>query len=161
MKKKTFLIIFLILAIAVLILLYLGGKKEDPLSLDPKDIPDTPTNEICLKISHSDNIYYCLAAVNQDESYCQNSAMLAERKLCRATAARDASYCREIQEPEPKKVCYYEVGFLTGEFDYCEEADNPNECYFAFVYRLHWQSRTDEIKAEYCEKLTVSRHPMC
>jgi len=161
MKKKTsrrgrvslwLIIIFLILAIAIFIFLYLDEKREGSLSLNPKDVPDTAINEICLKIFYPDNVYYCLAAVNQDASYCQDLDTPAEKKLCQATAARDASYCREIQEAEPKKVCYYEVGFLTGEFDYCEEAENPNQCYFAFVYRLHWQSRANEIKAEYCQK---------
>jgi len=152
MKKKTFLIIFLILIVAVSIFFYLGGKRGVFLSWDLKNVPDTIMNEICLKISHPDNIYYCLAAVNKDASYCQNSHMAAERKLCQAMAERDVSYCRKIKEAEPKKVCDYEVSFLTDEFDYCEEAENPNMCYFAFLYRLHWESRADEIKANYCEK---------
>lgn len=152
MTKKIFLYILIILGISVLIFIYFDEKKESSPSLDLKDVPNTSINEICLKIFHLDNIYYCLAAVNKDENYCQDLDMPAEKKLCRAMAARDASYCREIQEAEPKKVCYYEVGFLAGEFDYCEETENPNQCYFAFVYRLHWESKTDEIKAEYCEK---------
>ena len=72
MKKKTYLIIFLILAIAVFLFLYLGGGREASFLRKTENVPSTPANEICLKISHSDNVYYCLAAVNQDESYCQN-----------------------------------------------------------------------------------------
>jgi len=152
MKKKISLIIFLVLAFAVFVFFYLGEKRGGSLSHELKDVPRTPINEICLKLSHADNIYYCLAAVNRDESYCQYSRMSAERKLCQAMAARDVSYCREIKEEEPKRVCYYEVGFLTDGFDSCKETENPNQCRFSFVYRLHWESRADEIKAEYCNK---------
>ena len=154
-KKKVFIIslILIIAVFAVFIFFYLGEKREGRPSLNLKDVPDTPINEICLKIFHSDNIYYCLAVANQDVSFCQDLAMPSEKKLCQGMAARDISYCREIQEPEPKKICYYELGFLMGEFDYCEEMENPNMCCFAFIYRLHWESRADEIKAEYCEKI--------
>lgn len=148
--KTKILIVFIVLAVAVFVFFYLGKGRP---SLNLKDIPETPINKICLKISQPDNIYYCLAAANQDVSFCQNLAMPAEKKLCSAMAARDISYCREIQEPEPKKVCYYELSFLTGNFDYCQEMENPNECYFAFLYRLHWESRADEIKSEYCQKI--------
>jgi len=116
-------------------------------------IPNTLVNEICQKISKPGDTYYCLAVANQDESFCQNQDEPSQRKLCRAMAARDISYCREIQEPGAKKMCYYELSFLTGEFDYCDEMENPNDCYFAFIHRLHWESRADEIKAEYCEKI--------
>jgi len=150
MKKIFYLVILLIIAIVVSIFLYLG--QHGSLSLNYEDIPDTVANEICLEVSHSNNVYFCLAAVNQDESYCNNFDMLPDEVLCRAMATRDVTLCRETQESEPKRVCYYETGFVTGEFDYCEEADNPTECYFAFVYRLHWESRADEIEGEYCEK---------
>jgi hypothetical protein len=154
MTRKIFLIILIIMIIAVSIFLYLNGKKEGSLSLDSNDVPSTPINEICLKISqsHPDNILYCLAVTNQDMSYCDDSMMPEEKKLCQAMAGRDVSYCRQIKEQEPRKVCYYELSFLMSEIDYCEETENPNMCYFAFLYRLHWESRADEIKAEYCEK---------
>jgi len=151
--KKTLLIIFIVLIIAIFIFLYLGEGREDSLSLNLKDVPKTPINEICLEISHPDNINYCLAVVNQDISFCEKSKMLAERNLCKAMALRDVSYCREIQDLEPKQVCYYELSFLKEKFDYCEEMGDPIQCYFAFVYRMHWESRADEIKAEYCDKI--------
>jgi len=126
--------------------------EREPLK---ESIPHTFVNEICLKISQSDDFYYCLAVANQDISFCQNLDIPNQRKLCKGMATRDISYCREIQEPEPKKMCYYELGFLTGEFSYCDEVENSNDCYFAFVHRLHWESRNNEIKTEYCEKLNI------
>jgi len=69
--KKTLLIIFIVLIIAIFIFLYLGEGREDSLSLNLKDVPKTPINEICLEISHPDNINYCLAVVNQDISFCE------------------------------------------------------------------------------------------
>jgi len=154
--KKNFLVIFIILIIVVFIVLmffYLGKEKEDLSSLNLKDIPDTPINKICLKISLPDDLYYCLAVANQDMNFCEYLDMPDQRKLCQGMAARDISYCREIQEPGPRKMCYYELSFTTGNFNYCDEADDPNDCYFAFIHRLHWESRADEIRAEYCEKI--------
>jgi len=154
MKKKTLLIIFIVLIIAIFVFLYLGEKREDSLSLNLKDISKTITNEICLEVSRPDNTYYCLAVANQDTSFCEKFKMLSEKNLCRAMASRDVSYCREIQDLEPKQICYYELSFLEEEFDYCEEMEDPSQCYFAFVYRMHWESRADEIKDEYCDKIS-------
>ena len=154
--KRKILIIFIILIIVALIVsvfLDLGGKKRNSSHLSLKNIPDTPINKICLKISQPCDLYFCLAVANQDEDLCQNIDIPEERKLCRGMAKRDVSYCREIQEPKVKKNCYYELSFLINRFDYCDEAEDPNDCYFAFIHRLHWESRADEIKAEYCEKL--------
>lgn len=117
-----------------------------------ENIPDTFVKEICLKISQSGDFYYCLAVANQNKDFCDELDEPEQKKLCQAMATRDVSYCREIEEKGAKKMCYYELSFLTGEFSYCDEAENPEECYFTFVHRLHWESRSDEIKEEYCEK---------
>jgi len=154
--KKNVLIVFIILIIIVSIVLvffYLGKEKEDLNFLNPKDIPNTLINRICSKISQSDDFYYCLAVANKDAEYCQNLDMPNQVKLCKGMATEDVSFCEEIQEPGPKKMCYYELSFETGNFNYCNEAEDPNDCYFAFIHRLHWESRADEIKPEYCEKL--------
>ncbi len=155
MKRNIFLIIILLLAAAIFLFFYLGKGREDFLSSGLKDAPDTPVNEICQSLTHSDNIDYCLAVANQDEDYCQDLDIPSEKNLCRAMATRDISYCREIKEAEPKQVCYYELSFLAGEFDYCREMENSDMCYFAFLYRLHWEARADEIKAEYCDKFNA------
>jgi len=156
MRKSSIIILLIILAVAfaTALFFYLGREREGSPSLDLKDIPDTPINKICLKISLPDDLYYCLAVANQDMSFCEYLDLPNQRKLCQGMAARDISYCREIQEPGPKKMCYYELSFATGNFNYCDEADDPNDCYFAFIHRLHWESRANEIKAEYCEKLS-------
>ncbi len=154
MIKKNLLIafLFLVVILATVVFFYLGEKKEG-LSINPEDIPDTLINKICLKISRPDDSYYCLAVANQDISFCQNSDIPDQKKLCQGMATGDISYCRKIQEPGPKKMCYYELGFAIGNFDYCDETENLNECYFAFIHRLHWESRADEIKVEYCQKI--------
>jgi len=151
--KKILLAIFLFLIVAVLVFFYLGKKGYGPPSLISKNIPDTPINKICSKISKPNDLYYCLAVANKDVKYCDNLDMPEGKRLCQGMAANDVSYCQEIQEAGPKKMCYYELSFATGNFNYCEETEDPNNCYFAFIHRLHWESRADEIKAEYCEKL--------
>jgi len=147
------LLIILVVAFAAALFFYLGEERNGGSFLNLKDVPDTPINKICLKISLPDDLYYCLAVANQDMSFCEYLDMPSQRKLCQGMAARDISYCREIQEPGAKKMCYYELSFTTGNFNYCDEADDPNDCYFAFIHRLHWESRAGEIKAEYCEKI--------
>ncbi len=148
----------LIILIAIVILSIGGFFVWKNISVPEKDrlfknIPHTLINEICLKISQPDDTRYCLAVANKDVGFCDNLDEPEQKKLCQGMAARNISYCREIQEPGPKKMCYYELSFLTGEFYYCDEMENPNDCYFAFIHRLHWESRADEIKAEYCEKI--------
>jgi len=156
MRKSSIIILLIILVVvfATALFFYLGGKREGSPSLNLKDIPDTPINKICMKISQPGDMYNCLAVANQDAKYCQYSDMPGEeRKVCLAMATGNVSYCREIQEPGPKKMCYYELSFNTDNFNYCDEVDDPNDCYFAFIHRLHWESRANEIKTEYCEKL--------
>ena len=152
--KKILLIIFLSLAVITFIFFYFGKKRNGSPSLNLRNIPDTPINKICSKISKPDDFYYCLAVANKDKKYCQNLDILGERQLCQGMATEDVSYCRKIQESAPKKMCYYELSFDSNNFNYCDETEDPNDCYFAFIHRLHWESRADEIKAEYCEKLS-------
>ncbi|HUV47255.1 MAG TPA: hypothetical protein VMW29_03915, partial [Candidatus Bathyarchaeia archaeon] len=59
-----------------------------------------------------------------------------------------------IQDQEPKEICYYELSFILKDISYCNELDDWEKCYFSFVHRLYWQERSDEIKAQYCEKLS-------
>jgi len=154
--KKNILSVFILLIIVVSIVLaffYLYKEKEDLNLSNSKNILDTLINETCSKISQSDDLYYCLAVANKDAKYCQNLDLPDQRKLCQGMATEDVSYCREIQEPGPKKMCYYELSFAVDNFNYCDEIENTNDCYFAFIHRLHWESRADEIKPEYCEKL--------
>jgi len=136
-----------------LVVFYLYKEKEGLNFSNPKNISDTLINEICSKISQSGDFYYCLAVANKDAKYCQGLDMPNQKKLCQGMATEDISYCREIQESGPKKMCYYELSFAINNFNYCDEMENSNDCYFAFIHRLHWESRNDEIKPEYCEKL--------
>jgi len=154
MKKKILIVLMVLVVVsAVIFFFYLDRERKGSSHLDLKNIPDTPINKICLKISQPGDLYNCLAVANQDESFCQKIDIPEERKFCQGMAKRDVSFCRKIQEPKIKKNCYYELGFLVNKFDYCDETEDPNDCYFAFIHRLHWESRVDEIKPEYCEKL--------
>jgi len=119
------------------------------------DIPDNPASEVCLKITQPEDVYYCLAVANQDGSFCEKMDLPGQKNLCLAMAKGDVSYCRKISDPAPKKMCYYELSFATGNIDYCSEVQSGNECYDAYIHRLHWESRGNEIKAGYCEKLSA------
>ncbi|MFH1522780.1 MAG: hypothetical protein ABIE43_03090 [Patescibacteria group bacterium] len=154
MKKKAFLIIFLILIIAVLLFFYLGEKNGGPQSLDLENVPDTPINKSCLKISQPNDVYYCLAVVNQDAKYCQNFDMPNQKKLCQGMAARDISYCREIQEPAPRKMCFYDLASLTENINFCDEAEDKEHCYFNLVANFYWARESAKIKTEYCNKFS-------
>lgn len=119
-----------------------------------KEIPDNPASKVCQKISYPEEVYSCLGIVNADSSFCQRLKSVDEKNICLALADKDISFCRKIKNQESKEVCYYELGFMLGDITYCSELDNWEQCYFSFIYRLHWQDRSDEIKAEYCEKFS-------
>ena len=153
--KKSLLIVFIILIIVVSVVsvfFYLGGKRKGHPPLGLKNIPDTPINKICLKISQPEDVYYCLAVTNQDTKYCQNLDMPNQKKLCQGVAARDISFCREIDEAEPRKMCFYELAAITGNIDYCDEAEDAEHCYFNLISDFHWAGQAEKIKTEYCEK---------
>lgn len=140
---------FLALAIVLLPRFLFGNKNQFT-----GTVPDNPASKVCQKISQSEDIYSCLAVVNQDESLCQKIESAEEKNICLALTNQDISYCQKIQDQEPKEICYYELSFLLKDISYCDELDDWEKCYFSFVHRLHWQERSDEIQAQYCEKLS-------
>jgi len=115
-------------------------------------IPDNPASGVCQKISQSEDIYSCLAVVNRDSSFCLKIKSDQEKNVCLALTNKDISFCQKVRDQEPKEICYYELSFVVGDIGYCDELDSWEKCYFTFVYRLYWQGRSDEIKANYCEK---------
>jgi len=165
MKRKvlTVFIVLIIVAFLVSVFFDLGGKRKGPSSLNLKNIPDTPINKICLKISQPEDIYYCLAVANQDESFCQNLDMPNQKKLCQGMAKRDVSYCREINEPEPKEMCFCELATITENINYCDETKDAEHCYFNFITNFYWAGQAEKIKAEYCNKFPAQSpdRPTC
>jgi hypothetical protein len=117
-------------------------------------VPDNPASQVCQKISYSGEVYFCLAVVNGDGNFCQKIRSTDEGNECLALANKDMDFCRKIKDQENKEMCYYQLSFMLGNISYCDELDNWEQCYFSFIHRLHWQNRSDEIKAEYCEKFS-------
>lgn len=150
-KKFLFLIItgsFLLLVVFLLSRFLFEDKKEF--------LGNTPYNfasEVCQKISQPEDVYSCLAVVNNDSNLCQKIQSVEEKNICLALANQDFSFCRKIQEQEAQEICYYELSFVLKDISYCDELDNWEKCYFSFIHRLYWQERSDEIQAQYCEKL--------
>lgn len=117
-------------------------------------VSDNPANKVCQKISQPEGIYSCLGVVNSDDNFCQKIRFVEEKNACFALANKDISFCRKIQSQETREICYYELSFMVREINYCDELENWEQCYFSFIHRLYWQERSDEIKAEYCQKFS-------
>jgi len=151
-KKFFFIVIgFFLLALVIVLLPRFLPKDKKQFT---EAIPDNPASKVCQKISQPEGIYSCLGVVNTDDNFCQKIRFVEERNACFALANKDISFCRKIQSQETREVCYYELSFMVGDISYCDELDDWEQCYFSFIYRLHWQERSDEIRAEYCEKFS-------
>ncbi len=153
--NKKFLIItiglfFLFLVIFLVPQFLFEGKKQLL-----ENIPDNPASKICQKISQPEDLYNCLAVVNQDVNFCQNFDEIDQKKLCQGMAARDVSYCRKIQKSEPRKMCFYELAETTQNIDYCDEVEDKEHCYFNVVSGFYWAQQSEKIKTEYCNKFSA------
>lgn len=141
---------FLVLGV-FLVPRFLFGNKKQLL----ENIPDNPASKICQKISETEDLYYCLAVVNQNAGFCQNFDEPSQKELCQGMAARDTSYCRKIQKSEPRKMCFYELAEITQNIDYCDEAEDKEQCYFNVISSLYWAQQSEKIKPEYCNKFSA------
>lgn len=154
LNKKTLIILVSLLLLALVIVLgprfLLEGKRQFV-----GTVPDNPASKVCQKISQPEDLYCCLAVVNQDVSFCQNFDEPDQKELCQGMAARDPSYCRKIQKSEPKKMCFYELAETTQNIDYCDEAEDKEHCYFNVVSGFYWSQQSEKIKTEYCNKFSV------
>lgn len=121
-----------------------------------ENVPNNPASKICLKISQSEDVYYCLAVVNQDSGFCAKMGSGEDKNICLALANKDLSFCQKIKEPEVKKICYYELSFAVNRIDYCDGLEDWERCYFSFIHRLYWRDSPDEIKTEYCQKFSAN-----
>jgi len=90
--NKKFLVITASLFFLFLVPQFLFRNKRQPL----ENIPDNPASRICQKISETEDLYSCLAVVNQNESFCQNF----DPKV---------SLCEKITDQMKKNMCYAEV----------------------------------------------------
>ncbi|MGB6838675.1 MAG: hypothetical protein WBE27_00115 [Microgenomates group bacterium] len=155
LNKKTLIIViglFLLASAIVFLPRFLFGNKNQFTGT----VPNNPASKVCQKISQAEDVYSCLAEVNADSSFCQKVESEEEKNICFALADKDISFCRKIKDQDPKEICYYELSFTLGDINYCDELDDWEKCYFSFVHRLYWQERSNEIKAQYCEKLSKS-----
>ena len=154
MNKKTLIILVSLLLLALVIVLVSRFLLEDKRQF-VGTVPDNPASKVCQKISQPEDLYYCLAVVNQDVRFCQNFDEPDQKELCQGMAARDPSYCRKIQKSEPKKMCFYELAETTQNIDYCDEAEDKEHCYFNVVSGFYWAQQFEKIKTEYCNKFSV------
>ena len=154
MNKKLLIIAIVLLLLILGIVLVPRFLLEDEKQFTGT-VPDNAVSKICQKVSGSnDDVYYCLAIVNNDTNFCQKIRGINDKDICLALAGKDISFCQKIKSQEQKENCYHVMSFALKKIDYCEELENWEQCYFSFVYQLHWQERSDEIKAEYCEKFS-------
>lgn len=88
-KKFLIIVIGLFFLFSVIILLprFLFGNKRQFL----ENIPDNPASQICQKISQPEDIYSCLAVVNQNASFCRNFDEPSQKELCQGLASGDIS----------------------------------------------------------------------
>ena len=159
-----------------------GGGEDDLrepfISELEKDLPNTPSNEICKKLPlteglsqeeilnlTSGNRYECLATVNNNPAFCEliiidNEAdILAknDKNVCLAHAKKDASYCKLMSADGDKRHCYFGLSMITGDINVCDGIDyDENErelCYWSFANALYWEGKSDKITTEHCNKL--------
>ncbi|MBU4502237.1 MAG: hypothetical protein KKA79_06580 [Nanoarchaeota archaeon] len=143
-----------------------------------KDLPNTPSNEICKKLPLTEglsqeeiltltpgNRQECLAVVNNNHEFCEliqldnGEDMLGkdDKNVCLAHAKKDVSYCKEMSNDGDKKHCYFGLSLISGDINVCDEIDyDENEkelCYWSFVNALYWEGKSDKITTEHCNKL--------
>jgi len=135
-----------------------------------KDLPNTPSNEICKKLPLTKGLspgdrHYCFAVVNKNPDFCEliiidNEADIEaknEKNLCLAHAKKDISYCKKMSDNEAKHDCYFGLSVISGDIDICDGIDyDKNErqlCYYSFVNALYWEDKSDKITTEHCNKL--------
>lgn len=143
-----------------------------------KDLPNTPSNEICKKLPLTEglsseeiltltpgNRYECLAIVNNNAEFCEliiidneeDIEAKDDKNVCLAHAKKDVSYCDEMSENGDKKHCYFGLSLISGDINVCDEIDyDENErelCYWSFSNALYWEDKSDKITTEHCNKL--------
>jgi len=160
------------------------GDVDDPsagfVSELEKDLPNTPSNEICKKLPLTEglspedilkltpgNRYTCLAIVNNNAEFCElievdNEADILgkdDKNICLAHAKKDVSYCKKISENGDKKHCYFGLSMISGDIDICDGIDYDKKerqlCYWSFANALYWEDKSNKITIEHCNKLPV------
>ena len=143
-----------------------------------KDLPNTPSNEICKKLPLTKglsqeeilkltpgNRYTCLAIVNNNAKFCElieidNEADILgkdDKNLCLAHAKKDVSYCKKLSNNDAKHDCYFGLSGISGDIDICDGIDYDQKdkqlCYWSFSNALYWEDKSDKITTEHCNKL--------
>ena len=120
-----------------------------------KEASESLLIDICRKVTTVNEKNYCLAIVNNDDSFCSKIDIQDERKICMAMVHKDPAFCRDIQGIEPRNMCFNELAEITKDIDYCDEVEDKEQCYFNFVSNLYWSSQAEQIKSEYCNKFSA------
>jgi len=139
------LLTFFLVSIAVM-LFVLDSQKPD--------IPEDLISQICTTIDSLDEKYYCLAVVNKEGAFCKEISGDNDRNFCFAMAERSFAFCNKIKQQELEESCYYELTLLTKQPEYCENLEKEEYCYFSYISCSYLRSNFDEIKTEYCNKLS-------
>ena len=151
----------------------MGGDNTTAgfISILEKDLPNTPSNEICKKLPlteglsleeiqniNPDNRYTCLATVNSNPEFCELIDEEKEKYVCLAHSKKDVSYCKNIiGGDEDKKHCYFYLSLISGDINVCDAIDysehEKEQCYWSFANALYWEDKSDKITTENCNKL--------
>ena len=147
-KSKDLIIRLSILFLVSVAIMFFVLDSQKP------DIPEDSISQICVEINSPDEKYYCLAVVNREGAFCKEINEENERNFCFAMAKRSFTFCNKIKQKELKESCYYELTLLAKQPEYCENLENKEHCYFSYISRSYLRSDFDEIKTEYCNKLS-------
>ena len=135
-----------------------------------KDLPNTPSNEICKKIPLTKDLspgdrHYCFAVVNNNPEFCEfiiadnedDIEAKNEKNLCLAHANKDISYCKKMSDNEAKHDCYFGLAMISGDINVCEginyDKNDRELCYWSFANALYWEGKSDKITTTHCNKL--------
>lgn len=164
--KKSLIIGIIVGVIIISVAIFLLIPLINVTNGEEINVPNNPSNAICKQMPLSAELnpgdkYYCLAVVNHNPEFCNKIDDEEEQvNLCRAIASANSSYCKNMQNPLPKHVCYYQIAVISKNINICDEIDYDNhereECYYNFISNLHWWDKSSEIKTEYCNKFPVS-----
>ncbi|MFA5174448.1 MAG: hypothetical protein WC438_04680 [Candidatus Pacearchaeota archaeon] len=152
-----------------------GELDQNLEEINPNNLSNTLCNQLPTSSEFGlDDNYYCLAVVNNNPDFCEKilgdidgPAIPGESEedlndktpyyICLSAVNKDFSYCKLVKQ-DAKKTCYNALAQLSWNIDVCNNMDyNPSdkqECYFNFVNALYWENKSEEIRTDYCDKIS-------
>ncbi|OGD63597.1 hypothetical protein A2160_01885 [Candidatus Beckwithbacteria bacterium RBG_13_42_9] len=113
----------------------------------------------CQKISLDNLKNYCLALADKDQSYCAKMDD-EDKNTCLALVKSDPTLCGNINQPEEKKICYFQISQVSRQINYCDFLTDLNQkenCYFGLVSGLYWEGKSNLITDQMCQKFTAGQ----